>query len=125
MFNKSFYIDNSTSVRFPDTIVEKRAPTDESVKLLNEMQEKAKENIVKSVVIDSNELKIVGFVYGGGMSLGRLDHDYHVRFILNGKEYNFKDSFHYTSQDDFYMLIFEKFSKAIMLELIKDNLLNH
>lgn len=39
------------------TITEKRAPTDESVRLLREMEDKAREQVYASVVLDSNGFK--------------------------------------------------------------------
>lgn len=38
----------------PITVTENRAPTDESIKILNEMQEKALKNIISKLKIDDN-----------------------------------------------------------------------
>jgi hypothetical protein len=39
------------------SVEEKRAPTDESVKLLREMEQKARDAVVQSVRVDTNEFK--------------------------------------------------------------------
>lgn len=64
-------------------ITEKRAPTDESVRLLMEMEKAAKEKILKSIKLDANHIK--------GQFI--LSHDHHnlyetimFHFVLNGKE---------------------------------------
>lgn len=75
------------------TITEKRAPTDESVKLLNEFQEKAKENIIKSIVIDSNIAKCVCIYYQDVLFDNKIL--FHIRFVLNGKEHIVSDSIDY------------------------------
>lgn len=56
MFNKTHFHshDHSTSVRYPDTIKEVKAPTDESIRLLNEMQQKTLENIVAKISVKDN-----------------------------------------------------------------------
>lgn len=72
------------------TITEKRAPTDESIRLLNEFQEKAKENIIKSIVIDSNIAKCVCIYYQDVLFDNKIL--FHIRFILNGKEHVVSDS---------------------------------
>lgn len=48
--------DNSTHIRFPDTIKveENKAPTDESIRLLNEMQQKAIDNLIAKVDVIDN-----------------------------------------------------------------------
>lgn len=51
--------DNSVSVKFPDTIKvhEHKAPTDESIRLLEEMHDKAMDNIISKVKVDDNLVK--------------------------------------------------------------------
>jgi hypothetical protein len=63
-------------------IQEHRAPTDESVKLLNEMQEKALSNIIKSIRIDNNLLNGVVVHHFEEICMG--EHKYTCLFSLNG-----------------------------------------
>jgi hypothetical protein len=48
--------DNSISIRFPDTIKveEHKAPTDESIRLMEEMHDKALKNIIAKVKVEDN-----------------------------------------------------------------------
>jgi hypothetical protein len=64
------------------TVTEKRAPTDESVKLLREMESAAKKEVLKSIRLDGNEFKGVVHISQDFMS------DQYVVvavFDLNGK----------------------------------------
>lgn len=66
-------------------ITEHKAPTDESIRLLNEMQEKAKENILKTVYIDENSLKAVCVYYLTTPDSMMIE--CRIRFNLNGEDY--------------------------------------
>ncbi|QIG68162.1 hypothetical protein EVB55_227 [Rhizobium phage RHph_Y68] len=68
------------------TVNETRAPTDESVRLLKEFEEKAQAKVDKSVRLESNLLKGVVHANIDRMSGDRL-FDFH--FDLNGKRYKF------------------------------------
>ena len=67
-------------------ITEKRAPTDDSIRLYKEMEEKAEKNIIKKEVFLDNELK--GVVVYLEMCMGSFDVNAHVKYSLNGKEYH-------------------------------------
>lgn len=72
-------------------ITEHKAPTDESVRLLNEFQEKALKNLIKKVEIKDNIIDGVLFVF-------RYDLDPNMRrlifrFKLNGQEYEIEDNY--------------------------------
>lgn len=66
-------------------ITEHRAPTDESVRLLNEMQEKAERNIIAQVRVDENHLK--GTIIYFQESLPDWKYRYALKFQLNGREH--------------------------------------
>lgn len=66
-------------------ITEKKAPTDESVRLLNEMQEKAQGNIIATIKIDENHLKAIVIYFRDNYIEDRMV--YNIRFELNGKEF--------------------------------------
>lgn len=65
------------------TVNEHRAPTDESVKLLNEMTEKALNNIVKTFSTTNNTLQVTAAVYEDYRNQQR---EVLCKFVLNGKE---------------------------------------
>jgi hypothetical protein len=70
-------------------VTEKRAPTDESVRLLNEFQEKAKTNIIENIIINENIMKGAVLVYFESPSSPSIT--IHGKFELNAKTYIFKD----------------------------------
>lgn len=65
------------------TVTEHRAPTDESVKLLNEMSDKALKNIVKTFSTTNNTLQATAAVYEDYRNEQRK---FLCKFVLNGKE---------------------------------------
>jgi len=69
------------------SIVEKRAPTDESVRLLQEMQEKAKESILGHWVLEDNVFKAEWFRMADPHG---LDEILSIRYFLNGIERKIK-----------------------------------
>lgn len=76
-------------------VTEKRAPTDESIRLLREMENKAKEEVIKSISLPSNEFSGVVHLMRDHLS---CQTNVVVLFKLNGKDhkvpislYDFKD----------------------------------
>lgn len=63
---------------------EYRAPTDESVKLLREMEQKAKNEVVKSIQLESNYLKANVYLFLDPMSFNNM---FRVVFDINGHSY--------------------------------------
>lgn len=86
MFNK--YVDARTTVEFPDTIKikEERAPTDDSIRLAKEYEDKITSKIVGQVVFGNNRVE---FPKGQAIYIRhnpqlRTDETY-ICFKLNGK----------------------------------------
>lgn len=82
------YIDNSAN--YPDRIDihEHKAPTDRSVRLLNEMKEKAKEDIIASIEVQDNVLNGVAISYCEPFAVDMTpNYTIHLKFKVNGKEY--------------------------------------
>ena len=73
------------------TITEHKAPTDESIRLLNEFQEKALKNLIRKVEIKDNIIDGVLFVFRYNLdpNMRRLI----FRFKLNGQEYEIEDNY--------------------------------
>jgi len=88
------YITNKETehVHHYDTvnITEKRAPTDLSVKLLNEFEEKAKNNIIAKIEIRENNVDAAAIYFHDDFCGDRVQ--FHIRFKMNGKEYVMRDS---------------------------------
>lgn len=86
MFDRT-YVDSST--HYPDTINhhEHKAPTDQSVKLLTEMQEKAIDNLVCNIRTADNKLDIAWTVIDNRM----CNLIVHGTYSLNGwtRKFNF------------------------------------
>ena len=59
--NKTEYVTHEVTKNV--NITEKRAPTDESIKILREMEEKTREQIVHSFYVDQNCLKAVAIFW--------------------------------------------------------------
>lgn len=112
MFNKYNY-DNSVNIDYPDTIVHKKAPTDESIRLLNEFQQKAFDNVVECVKLSNNELTdLVYWIYPDYHS---FEYRARIRFSLNGKvkDFEFKLPCAYTDKSEIQKLIIAEIYKKI------------
>lgn len=78
MFDNTHHHHHSTSVN----VTEKRAPTDESVRLLSEMQKAAQDQIIKTIRLESNILNATCHSMRDHMN---LDNRFMVLLELNGK----------------------------------------
>ena len=114
------------------TVHEHKAPTDKSVELLNEMQEKAQRNIIATIKIEENFLKAVAIYYRDEILTDRMT--YHIRFELNGKEYTIEDSidkFEWRQEmsksymglghEAIFKALHKKFSEMVANELMKQS----
>lgn len=81
--------DNSTHIRFPDTIKDVKAPTDESIRLLNEFQEKALDNLISKVEVKNNLVEGTVFAFEMARTSASLQHEVIIicKFKINGHEY--------------------------------------
>jgi hypothetical protein len=71
------------------TVTENRAVTDKSVELLNEMEQKASENILARIVVEENYLKAKAIVFYQDAMENKLV--FLISFTLNGKEYKLEE----------------------------------
>jgi RNA 3'-terminal phosphate cyclase len=65
------------------TVTENRAPTDESVRLLKEMEEKARDNIIESISVRDSQVECQILKERDFMSAGMR---YTVVYSINGKK---------------------------------------
>lgn len=84
MFNKYITNKGPSSISASITIQEKKAPTDDSIRLLSEMENKAKNNLMNKVIVEDNDLKGKLFIFKDDINSG---YSLHTLFTLNGKEY--------------------------------------
>lgn len=85
------YVSQSTRteyVPYEKTVTVNRAPTDKSVELLNEFQEKAQNNLIQTVNIDSNVINGIAMFFNHDILMDKLC--YLVRYTLNGEEFTHK-----------------------------------
>lgn len=73
-------------------VTEKKAPTDESVRLLNEMQEKAVQNIIDTVHLTNNVVDGVAIAYSNSHRSGIDQTEYQIKFKLNGRDIFIKNT---------------------------------
>ena len=89
MFNKTIIQKGHTEyVPYEKTVTINRAPTDKSVELLNEMQDKAIKNLIKSVNIKDNTMNGTVLYF-----IQRADWDgvdFIARFSFNGTEHELR-----------------------------------
>jgi len=121
---------SETLVPYEKTVHEHRAVTDDSVKLLNEFQEKAIENILHAFKLKDNIIEADGFF----IQATPFDYniEFHCKFKLNSNEYYVKekiDCFEFRQDIRKYFddmdyrsaainLIYKKVSEVIAKELI-------
>ena len=100
------------------TVHEHRAPTDESVRLLREMESKAQEQVDRSVRLETNNLKAVLHFMREPL---QLDYIYCIQIDLNGERHKVEiraDSFR--SKEERMDMIIEELSKAIASKVLRD-----
>lgn len=81
-------IDRSTTIKYPETvnIIEKRAPTDESIKLYDEYLEKTKQRILSTFKLETSYINavVVAFLNETAM-VQNPSIEYLIKFKLNEK----------------------------------------
>ena len=85
MFDKYDITSGPSSMSASVNVQEHKAPTDDSIRLLNEMHEKARANLIKQYSIDDNVVK--GNVYYWNNPL-TFEIEVDVYFTINGKEFH-------------------------------------
>ncbi len=121
------YVPYEKSVKITET----RAPTDESVKLLNEFQEKAKQNLVDQIKVEDNTLNGVVLFFRQDIVHDKVE--WFGKFSLNGKEHKVqgelpfgfdeKISFHLQGNmlniPDLREVFIAEIAKTLMVDLMK------
>lgn len=124
MFNT--YITKSQPYDKTVTIHEHRAPTDDSIKLLNEFQDKALQNLIKTVPIKNNIIDGIVFLFESNVA--SYSRKFIFRFKINGIEYQIEDEYEIgdliqSTYDNSYLpsKVINKLSQIIAMHLFKDS----
>lgn len=90
LFSTTHYHSTRVSGGGPShvTVTENKAPTDESIRLLNEFEEKARKNIIAKVNVVDNTINAVSIMYTDNSCTASREGDIYLKFSVNGKEYN-------------------------------------
>lgn len=119
----SYYVGKDCGFTSPSSIdvTINRAPTDKSVELLKEMQEKA----IKSIV---TELKVQDNIFNGIMTVFSLDYmrmQYviYYKFKINGKDFDIKETIDhldlkFDSKDELLKRFFKTVSETLAVQLL-------
>lgn len=90
LFKTTNHFNHTTvAAAYPQTIHEHKAPTDESVKLLREMEEAARKSVLDVYRFEDNLLS--GIVVLMKARTGADDRTIYVRFTLNGQLVEFQE----------------------------------
>jgi hypothetical protein len=106
-------------VPYAKTVIEKRAPTDESIRIYEEIKEKAYSSILDSIVMNDNTLNVKAIVYTDLHTASKIC-QYAV--MLNGREIKGKvkaDEFKHTDKMALLRDIVDQASKQIAIEIGK------
>lgn len=115
--------DHSTHINFPDTvrIEEHKAPTDESIRLMEEMHQKALQNIVSHVKVEDNLVNGEIFL----IHQPWLGNEFKIicKFKINGTEFTVEKELdrlnclprEWSELDAYYNAVAQDKGKAIML----------
>jgi len=118
MSKDTYLIQNFHESRGPShvTVNEHRAPTDESIRIYQEMLEKAEKNIYKAFKVDNNQLKctivknMASATYFGPTFVAIME--------LNGKRAKIEQEILHTEQETFTALI-EKMANIIACNMLE------
>ena len=117
MFDRTIVHQAPDHIRAEITVTEKRAPTDDSVRLLREMEDKAKAEVIKAVAINDNLFN--GVIH---TMFDALSYRTTVRLVysMNGKklttDYHIDDS---RSLDDSITGLIDAVARDIAIEILR------
>lgn len=106
-----------SSTTINKTVKEYRAPTDDSVKLLNEMQNKALENLLGQVKIQNNDFEVVAYSFADPLNFAK---NVYLKYKLGHKEYEFKITLRQSATTrEMANKMVEELSKDIAIHILK------
>jgi hypothetical protein len=113
------YIIHETErvVPYTKTVIEQKAPTDESIKLYDELKEKIYNSIVDSIEINDNILNLSAVIFEDYL-IGKYICNYKV--LLNGKEFTGRIKVNKTfNKIDIYKEIVKQVSNKLAIDIFE------
>lgn len=106
---------NFTDINF--NVTEKRAPTDESVRLLREMEKEALNKIVKNIDLSNNQFSARLLVFEDPLNFNSKGK---VLFSLNGKTHELNMSFGFLElEEDMIKRCYDELAKYLAREILR------
>lgn len=105
----------SQATAYPQTITERRAPTDESVRLLSEMEQAAEKRVLERGRLENNDFKATWTTIHEPYEPDLMR--CHCRYLLNGRERSFEFSIRrhqLKSKEEFKNLLVSKITQELM-----------
>ena len=118
MFDSKILINRTEFIPYEKTIIEKRAPTDESIRLWNEIKEKAYASILDTIELKSNTLALNAIAYFDHLSYRKV---LRYKIILNGESFTGDislDLWDYT-KTELIRKIVDEVSKRISIQIME------
>lgn len=122
MFDQYHFPKETTYVDRHITVKEHKAPTDESVKLLNELEEKAIKNIISRFSTSNNILQTFCAVHENGITGYR---EIFLKMTLNNKDYKLIIEIDPFTMDNIIKQVCDKVSAAIAQEIVNPMLMEY
>jgi hypothetical protein len=116
MFDRYIHGDVSGPSHVTQTVHEHRAPTDESVRLLREMEQKARDQVVQAIRLEDSPIDCIVHVQDNAMNAER---DFCAYVRINGKRLEVRKSFPMdTSADVMARGLMESVATKIAIEIL-------
>ena len=119
MFDRTTIVKPGNTTYVPYVKEEKRAPTDESVKLLKEMQDEALQSVVDRLHVEDNIINGHAAIFDDYLRGQRL---LLIKFKMNGKDYDFKvdvDELKVQTKHDMLVQLYHKASEVIAAKFVE------
>jgi hypothetical protein len=120
MFDRTYVLPHRTEyVPYEKTTIEKRAPTDDSIRIYEEIKGKAYKSILDTIEINDNSFNVKAIVYDEMLTMERVCK---FSFTLNGREISDEVRERSTgeySKEDLIRAVIKKAADKLSLELVK------
>jgi tRNA(His) 5'-end guanylyltransferase len=114
MWDKKFYsIDNSYTSPSKINVTENKAPTDDSIRLMKEMEEKIIENIMDKIIVNDNSINIKAVIERDAMAWNNI---VRIAYTINGDKRTIQTTLEnnkFQTLDEAISEFSERFIKAI------------
>ncbi len=120
MFNKTLVFPRTRTeyVPYEKTVIEKRAPTDDSIRIYEEIKGKAYKSILDTIEINDNSFNVRAIVYDEMLTMERVCK---FSFTINGQEISDEVRERSTgeySKEDLIRAVIKKAAEKLSLKLV-------